>query len=81
MADAGAAEAERIEATLDAAEALVAETGARVLSPQITERRGELAGLRGESAERERFLRQAHRLYTEVGAAGHAERLARELGL
>ena len=81
MAGDAAAEAERIEATLDAAEALVAETGARVLSPQITELRGELAGPRGDLAERERLLRDAHRLYTEVGAAGHAERLARELGL
>ncbi len=48
---------------------------------EITELRGELAGLRGELAECERLLRQAHRLYTEVGAAGHAERLARELEL
>ena len=28
-----------------------------------------------------RELREAHRLYTEMGATGHAERLARELGL
>ncbi len=33
----------------------------------------------GEDAEAERELREAHRLYTEMGATGHAERLAREL--
>jgi hypothetical protein len=26
-------------------------------------------------------LREARRLYTEMGATGHAERLARELGI
>ncbi len=29
----------------------------------------------------ERALRNAHRLYTEIGATGHAQRLAKELGL
>jgi hypothetical protein len=33
------------------------------------------------AAARERELREAHRLYTEMDATGHAERLARELGL
>ncbi len=28
-----------------------------------------------------RELREAHRLYTEMGAVGHAERVGRELGL
>ncbi len=28
----------------------------------------------------ERELREAHRLFTEMGATGHAERVARELG-
>ncbi len=28
---------------------------------------------------RERALREAHRLFTEIGATGHAERLAREI--
>ncbi len=30
-------------------------------------------------AARDHHLREAHRLYTEMGARGHAERLAREL--
>jgi hypothetical protein len=41
----------------------------------------ELAHLIGDDASRERELREAHRLYTEMGATGHAERLARELGM
>ena len=32
-------------------------------------------------AEHERELREAHRLFTEIGATGHAERVGRELGL
>jgi hypothetical protein len=32
-----------------------------------------------DSANRERYLREAHRFYTEMGAAGHAEQVAREL--
>ncbi len=30
-------------------------------------------------AGRERELREAHRLFTEIGATGHAQRLAQEL--
>ena len=30
-------------------------------------------------AEPEQELREAHRLYTEMGAVGHAERVGREL--
>jgi adenylate cyclase len=81
LADADATETERVEAALDAAERLAAEIAAGALSPQITELRAELARLRGELSERGRLLRQAHHLYTEMGATGHAERLAGELGL
>jgi hypothetical protein len=35
----------------------------------------------GKDSARERELREAHRLYTEMGATGHAQRLARELEL
>jgi hypothetical protein len=35
--------------------------------------------LLGRSSDAERELREAHRLYTEMGATGHAERVAREL--
>ena len=42
-------------------------------------RRAKLAALLGDDAGRERDPREAHRLYTEIGATGHAERVAREL--
>ena len=38
-----------------------------------------MPGLAGDGAEAERELSEAHRLYTEMGATGHAERVAREL--
>ncbi len=41
--------------------------------------RAELADLLDDTAARERHLREAHRLFTEMGATGHAERMAREL--
>jgi hypothetical protein len=33
----------------------------------------------GDEPGRKRYLREAHRLYTEMSATGHAERVAREL--
>jgi hypothetical protein len=72
---------EEIEAALARALAVVQETGARVYEPELHEVRAELAGLLGEATDRDRELREAHRLYTEMGAAGHAERLAKELSL
>ncbi len=67
----------RAQADLDAAERLVEETGARRFLPAILEERARLA----TDAARERHLREAHRLYTEMGAVGHAARVGRELGL
>jgi hypothetical protein len=80
MASEGAAARPAIEESLARALGLVGETGAQGLEPQIIEARAELARLLGDDATRERHLREAHRLYTEMGATGHAERLARELG-
>ncbi len=54
--------------------------GARVYRPQVCEERAELARLRSDEAACTRELREALRLYTEMGATGHAERLAREQG-
>jgi hypothetical protein len=66
---------------LDAAIALIESTGAEGYRPFLLVERAELARLLGDEATRERELREAHRLYAEMGATGHAERLARELGL
>jgi hypothetical protein len=60
---------------------LVEETEARVYVPFIAEEEARLAQLEGDQSAFERQLRDAHRLYTEVGATGHAKRLARELEL
>jgi adenylate cyclase len=77
----GLAAADRGEAILadlrDACETL----GARLLLPRIELEAAELARLRGDDAARERALRKAHHLYTEMGATGRAERMAKELGL
>ncbi len=56
---------------------LVEETGATVFEPHVHLARSELAKLLGDDARR--HLREAHRLFTEMGATGHAERVAREL--
>jgi class 3 adenylate cyclase/tetratricopeptide (TPR) repeat protein len=60
-------------ADLDAARALVRETGALTYEPFLRE---ELARLRGDEGE----LREALRLYGEIGATGHTRRLEAELG-
>jgi class 3 adenylate cyclase/tetratricopeptide (TPR) repeat protein len=76
----GAGAAAEAEAALDRASSLVEESGARALGPQIAEARAELMRVLGKDSARERELREAHRLYTERGATGHAQRLAGELG-
>jgi len=48
--------------------------------PPILEEEARLAQLEGDDAGFQEKLRQAHRLFTEMGAIGHAERVARELG-
>jgi tetratricopeptide (TPR) repeat protein len=75
----GLAAEREIEAALDRALELIEETGSKVYVPKVHEERAELARLRGDEATRERELREAQRLYTAMGANGHAERLAREL--
>ncbi|MBI3784020.1 MAG: hypothetical protein HY270_11530 [Deltaproteobacteria bacterium] len=69
-----------IAAALDRALALVQSTGARSFEPQISVERARLAALRLDASEAQQWLREAHRLFTEMGAKGHAERLAQELG-
>jgi class 3 adenylate cyclase/tetratricopeptide (TPR) repeat protein len=68
-----------IASALDRAAECVEITGARGYLPQIIVERAKLARLEGDEAGRERHLREAHRLFTEIGATGHAEREAREL--
>jgi class 3 adenylate cyclase/tetratricopeptide (TPR) repeat protein len=79
LGSAGAAAREQIEAALARALQLVRETGAKVHEPPIHVELAELAHQRGQEEERQRELREAHRLFSEIGASGHAERLAGEL--
>jgi tetratricopeptide (TPR) repeat protein len=55
------------------------ETEAKTLVPIVHAELAELARKTGDEDRRQRELREAHRLYIEIGAAGHAERLAAEL--
>src|SRR5262249_9831755 len=75
----GAASPSRIAEDLDAAEALIARTEARAYTPLIHEEFAALARLAGDAATCQRELRIAQQLFTEMGATGHAERLAKEL--
>jgi hypothetical protein len=70
-----------IESALESCLSLVEQTQARVYEPHVHEVRAGLADLLCDEATREHERREAHRLFTEMGATGHAERLARELGL
>ena len=69
-----------IGAALTRAVERIEEFGARVYRPQVCEERAELARLRGDETARTRELREALRLYREMGATGHAKRLAEEIG-
>ncbi len=75
---AGAAEARR---TLAAASELNYETGAHCRSPVVHELSAEIARLLRDDATRARELREARRLFLEMGASEHAARLAREIGV
>jgi len=77
----GESSAAEAEALLDRLARLIDETGGASIEPELCEARAALARIRGDEAGHERHLRKAHSLYTEAGATGHAERLARELGL
>jgi class 3 adenylate cyclase/tetratricopeptide (TPR) repeat protein len=64
---------------LDRAAELVEETGAHVYTPWIAEARARLAKASGDAVAAGAHLREAHRLYAELGATGHTRRVASEL--
>ena len=70
-----------IERALDSVAQLIRQHGFRSFAGFEREERARMAHLLGDDVAHERELREAHRLYTEMGAAGHAERVGRELGL
>jgi hypothetical protein len=54
--------------------------GAKGYEPQIHVELAELARRRGDEEGRVQELREAHQLFTEIGASAYAERVAGELG-
>jgi hypothetical protein len=69
-----------IEAALAEADTWLKMSGAKSYEPFLCIERAELARLIGDEAARERELREAHRLFTEIGAPIRSEQVARELG-
>ena len=74
-------EQSELEATLAEADAWLEMSGAKSYEPFLHVERAELARLIGDNATRERELREAHRLFTEIGAPIRAAEVAKELGL
>jgi hypothetical protein len=68
-----------IEAALAEADAWLEMSGAKSYEPFLHVERAELARLTGDKAARERELREAHRLFLEIGAPIRAEQVAKEL--
>jgi adenylate cyclase len=79
LGSAGIAERKQIQGALARALQLTRDTGAKAYEPLIHVELAELARQSGEEEERQRELREAHRLFTEIGASGRAEGLAGEL--
>jgi class 3 adenylate cyclase len=67
-------------AWLAGAEQSLDATGHHWRLPELLELRAGLAQLRGDKPGRERALREAQRLYREMGSSGQVARIARELG-
>jgi tetratricopeptide (TPR) repeat protein len=79
LGSAGSAAREQTEAALARALELARDTGAKAFEPLVHVELAELARQSGDEEGRERELREAHRLFAEIGATGHAERLELEL--
>jgi hypothetical protein len=70
-----------IEAALEEASRITRQMQFKVFEPFACLERAELARLYGDEATCERELREAHRLFTEIGAPIRAAEVAKELGL
>jgi hypothetical protein len=71
-AETGLAAAPRIDQVLAIADRLIAETGARNLTPFVLVERAALAALRGDAAQETTHLRRAHEEFERMGATGRA---------
>ena len=79
LADGAAASLTEARRLLDRAESKAEEIGYRLIGPRLHKLRAELAKRQGDSAAAEGALREAQRLYQEMGAPLQVERLAKEL--
>jgi class 3 adenylate cyclase/tetratricopeptide (TPR) repeat protein len=79
LSSGGPAAREEIEAALTRALELARDTEAKALEPLARVELAELARQSGDEEGRERELREAHRVFVQIGATGHAERLELEL--
>ncbi len=68
-----------VESAAEASEEFIERSGAKGWLPFAHEVRAQLAGVCGDKATCEDERREATRLWTEMGAHGHIERMAREL--
>ncbi len=80
LASSGAAARAEVEAALAAMQARVDRSGERLHQPFIHLARAELAAALGDPAGRERELREAQRLFTEMGAPIRAAQVAKDTG-
>jgi adenylate cyclase len=69
----------RIEAVLDRAEELLKKTAGVVMRPHLLILKARLAKACGDLETCQKFLRDAHHLFNDMGAVGFAERIAKEL--
>jgi tetratricopeptide (TPR) repeat protein len=75
----GVQAAKEIEEALTEAASWLEISGAKSYEPFLHVERAELARLTGDEATRQRELREARRLFTEIGAPIRAEQVAKEL--
>ena len=77
----GPSAAVEAEALIAQAIQLIEATGMTSFQPELSEACADLARFLSDDTACSRYLQEAHRLYTEMGATAHAERVARELVL
>ena len=79
LSSAGASTSDEAEAALARALELVTDTDAKSFEPMARVELAELRRQRGDEEARQQELREAHRLFTEIGASGYADRLEGDL--
>jgi tetratricopeptide (TPR) repeat protein len=75
----GAAARSEVEPALARGFELAESSGSRSLEPLLRVELAEVLGLAGDEEGRQRELREAHRIFIEIGATGRAEAVAAEL--